>query len=328
MGEKGVHKAFGISAAVHLLAIAVIGHISVRALSTPRQPSHGPKFINVDLIDLPAKVAPKPTEAPKVSLPSPTPIRNFAARSVDESVPQGEAVRSETVAATRVQTQRPRQALSGSDSAGGKLDMGSTSSSGDLPGNWGGGKTPVGWVPDPADGSGKGSGHNPGVGTPEPVRSEEPNRAASQPPPRDPEPPKPAFVSVRVCSESGLLPGPYCKTIETRSFPEGRQPGRICDKCQPPHTSRLADRAEPQLVQDSRVSVPSSIPEGLTLRVEIQYTITAEGDVTDICIVKSSGYKALDSAIVTAASRMKYKPAVQDGIPRSVKRIRTYTINT
>jgi protein TonB len=76
------------------------------------------------------------------------------------------------------------------------------------------------------------------------------------------------------------------------------------------------------------VSIPSSIPEGLTLRVEIQYTVTADGDVTDITVVRSSGYKALDNAIVSAASRMKYKPAVQDGIPRSVKRVRTYTVNT
>ncbi|MGB9619719.1 MAG: TonB family protein, partial [Armatimonadota bacterium] len=201
---------------------------------------------------------------------------------------------------------------------------------GDLPGNWGGGKTPVGWVPDPDDGPGKGSGHGPGVGNPEPPKHADPGpgvRPAPAPPAPAP-PPAPAMVSVRVCSNSGLLPGPYCTEITTQSFVEGKQPTKICDKCQPPHKSRLADRAEPQLISDSRLTVPSSVPERLSLKVEIQYMVTADGDVTDVIVTRSSGYKALDRAVVSAASRMKYKPAVQDGVPRSVKRTRSYTINT
>jgi protein TonB len=62
--------------------------------------------------------------------------------------------------------------------------------------------------------------------------------------------------------------------------------------------------------------------------VVIEYTVAADGNVEDIKITKSSGYKALDRAVVDSASQLKYKPAIQDGVPRSVKKTRTYTINT
>jgi TonB family protein len=110
---------------------------------------------------------------------------------------------------------------------------------------------------------------------------------------------------------------------------EGKQPSRTCDKCQPEHKSRLADRTEPQLIRDpSEPSVPSSIPEGLTLRVEVQYTVTEDGDVTDVRIIKSSGYKALDHRVTQSVSGRKYKPAVQDGVARRVKVIQPYKFKT
>ena len=327
MGEKGLSWALGISVAIHVFALAIIGHGSARNLSVSSV-SYSPRFINVDLVDLENNNKPQPVKAPKLSLPFHKPVTSVGATAEASTL----GVRSNSGIAN---SQAPRvMARSGPGAGkqmvtgGGGLNIGSTSSAGDLPGNWGGGKTPVGWVPDPEEGPGQGSGHGPGTGSPEPVRREEKTTGPQNSPAPAPNPPQPATVNVRVCSHSGLLPGPYCRETQVRTFVEGRQPSRTCDSCQPPHTSRLADRAEPQLVRDSQVSIPSSIPEGLTLRVEIQYTVTADGDVTDITVVRSSGYKALDNAIVSAASRMKYKPAVQDGIPRSVKRVRTYTVNT
>ncbi len=325
MGDKALNRALGISAAIHLLVIAFIGHVSVRALSTPRHTPQRPRFIRVDLVDLPAKAAPKLTDAPRVSLPNPTSVRSSAVSAHAEHLSRQRAV---TPTSGNIGSRTSQRVSEPVETAGGKLNIGSTSASGDIPGNWSGGKTPVGWVPDPKEGIGQGSGHSPGVGTPEPPRREGPPQTGNSSPSPTPNPPRPEFVDVRVCSHSGLLPGPNCRATEVRTFAEERKPGRTCDLCQPPHTSRLADRAEPQLLQDYPVNVPSSIPEGLTLRVEIQYTVTEDGDVVDITVAKSSGYRVLDNAIVRAASRMKYKPAVQNGIPRSVKRIRAYTINT
>jgi len=208
--------------------------------------------------------------------------------------------------------------------------MGSTSPQGDIPGNLMGGHTPVGHVPGSDNGLGKGSGNSPGTGTSDPPKN------VGQGPGITPAPvpyvpkPVPRMLSVRVCDESGLLPGPYCKSTHTGSFLEGAQPTRTCDRCKAPEPfhSSVADRALPELSRDTRISVPSSIDEGLSLTVEIEYTVTADGDVTNIQVTRSSGIRALDRAIISAASGLKYKPAVQDNVPRGVKMTRTYKINT
>jgi TonB family protein len=70
------------------------------------------------------------------------------------------------------------------------------------------------------------------------------------------------------------------------------------------------------------------VDEGLSLSVQVEYTVTASGDVTGVQVTRSSGVNAVDKACVSAASGLKYKPAVQDGIARSVKMSRTYRINT
>lgn len=327
--EKTITWAFGISLAVHILTIGVIGRTSISSLSDSETP-RAPRFIRVELMNLPPE---HPDQTHKQHLVKP-PLSSYLRQAPvqSQSDPRNSFRHIHTPSrkdgfANVNRSENPT--VHTPSNPGGKLNIGSTSSAGDLPGDWRGGKTPVGWVPDPYDGPGQGSGHGPGVGSQEPPRREEPETKVHSPPVPPPEPPpKPPTVSVRVCSNSGLLPGPNCRDTEVRNFISGRQPNDVCNKCQPPHKSRLADRSEPQLIKDSRINIPSSVPEGLTLRVEIQYTVTADGDVTDVTVLKSSGYKALDNAVVSAAYQMKYKPAVQDGIPRSVKRIRTYTINT
>jgi TonB family protein len=62
------------------------------------------------------------------------------------------------------------------------------------------------------------------------------------------------------------------------------------------------------------------VEEGLSLTVVLEYTVTADGDVTGVQVSKSSGNRALDRAVSSAASSLKYKPAVQDGVSRAVRR--------
>ena len=126
-----------------------------------------------------------------------------------------------------------------------------------------------------------------------------------------------------------------CRVHTARALIQARssraQPTRTCDRCKAPepvYHSRVADRALPELSRDTRISVPSSIDEGLSFTVEIEYTVTADGNVTNVQVTRSSGIRALDRAIISAASGLKSKPAVQDNIPRSVKMTRTYKINT
>ncbi len=176
----------------------------------------------------------------------------------------------------------------------------------------------------PGDERGKGIGSGDGLGrsNPDPPKDayEGPNTNSS------PQPSTPASrkVQVRVCSNSGMLPGEYCNDVITKTFDDGEQPTRVCNKCKPPepvHVSRTAEQTRPVLIRDSRPSISVDEP----CSVQIQYTVTADGDVTDVQILKSSGNRNVDKAVVSAALKMKYKPATQDGVPRSVKMTRTYS---
>jgi TonB family protein len=126
-----------------------------------------------------------------------------------------------------------------------------------------------------------------------------------------------------------MLAGEHCTSTSAKTFIDGEEPGRACNRCKAPeHKSRLADQANPILVKDSSVSVPSSVDEGLSVTVKVEYTVTDDGAVTGVSVIQSSGIKALDKAVVSTTSRLRYKPAVQDGVARSVKMTRTYRFNT
>lgn len=337
-GDRVLTYAIAVSVVAHLAALGIIARSSASRLS-PVAVSRTPRYIKVDLIDLPKPQPPKPKPPPRYVVPdpprttpdrvvppppshvkipappSPKPHAVQPPRSVDESpapAPRPVAVRIRTSPGTP-------------GNPGGALNTGTPSAHGDLGGGWNTGRTPVGWVPGRDDGPGKGSGSGAGVGTPDP-----PKRADDGPGTRPaPAPPPPATVSVRVCSASRMRPGEHCKDTRSESFVEGHQPSRICDKCKAPeHKSVFADRAEPEIVKDPLPSIPSSVDEGLRVVVEVSYTVTAEGDVSDVEVKKSSGTKAVDRAVVDAARRLKYKPAVQNGVPRSVKRTRKYSVNT
>lgn len=190
------------------------------------------------------------------------------------------------------------------------------------------GNSGVGTVPGSDAGAGSGSGSGAGQGPPEPVKNPAVG-AGNDPTPVNPpvhvDPPEPKMVSVTVCAVSGMLPGPYCEKKVVRSFKEGSEPRAVCSECKAPFISKLADRSEPELVRDSQPKIPP-IDEPGDYIVRISYVVNKEGKVEDIEIVESSGISAIDKAVREAASKMQYKPAVQNGEPRSVRVTRKYRI--
>jgi|GEM_PF-648671 len=345
-GDRTLAYAVVISLVVHFVAVGMIARGYAYNKHSSAVVRQLPKYIKIDLVDFTSRhsnnhTIARPIEKQILRIVTP----QLANQSVNVSaLPHSRIITpdSSKLSSTDL-AQLPRKSLTAAlpirdsraksdirvhtpGNPGGKLNVGTPSPSGDLPGNWSGGSTPVGWVPGNDQESGKGSGSGMGVGSPEPPKQAD-RGSGTRPAPTPTS--APIKITVRICSISGLRAGEYCNNTRNESFLEGQAPSRICDRCKgPEHNSRLADRANPELIRDSRPTIPSSIPEGLSLTVVIEYTVAADGNVEDIKITKSSGYKALDRAVVDSASQLKYKPAIQDGVPRSVKKTRTYTINT
>lgn len=57
--------------------------------------------------------------------------------------------------------------------------------------------------------------------------------------------------------------------------------------------------------------------------VTVQATITPEGDVTDIVVVRS--IRLLDEAAVAAVRQWKFEPATENGVPIAVEATLTVT---
>jgi TonB family protein len=133
-------------------------------------------------------------------------------------------------------------------------------------------------------------------------------------------------VDVKVCAESGMLPGPNCERIVTKSFRPGRQPDAVCNVCKPKHVSTLADRSVPELLSGRRApKYPASARDnGIEGSVTVEYTINTEGSVVGVRVTSSSGNSDLDRAAVDAIQSRKYKPAVQAGIPRDYRKRETF----
>lgn len=119
-----------------------------------------------------------------------------------------------------------------------------------------------------------------------------------------------------------MLAGEYCRNKREATFTEGDEPRHTCDRCKAPepvHVNKIADRANPTLTHDVRPRIPDSIEEGLSLQTEIEYYVDADGSVSGVRVVRSSGNRDWDRAVTSAASQWRYNPAVQDGVPRRVK---------
>lgn len=332
------------SLVLHLLGLGIIARTYAARMASP-EAVRASRYIKVDLVDLPEdRPAARKSAAPRYTPPDrPLPVRpNVPVQSLRGFTPprtspvphrpMPSASQARPSAPPRAQGDNPEpiRTVRVPGNPGGRLNTGTPSAHGDLGGSWTGGRTPVGWVSGDDSGRGKGSGSGIGVGAPDPPKHVDDGPGTRPAPPPLPAPPPPT-VSVRVCVVSGDLPNDHCRNTRTETFVEGRQPSSRCARCkapEPEHKSRLADRSEPELIRDSRPKIPDSVEEGLSVTVKVEYTITEDGDVTGVRVIRSSGSKVIDRAVVESASRLKYRPAVQDGVPRSVPRNRTYSINT
>ena len=316
MRDKVLAYALAVSIGVHILILCVVGKTSAaRPIEVDAL-----KLVRVDVIKTPDE----PRPVPEVSKPAPPPPQ---LEKEHASVPPPERI--PVAPPKRVQRDKPQvpprtqqtpQPVSTKlpGNPGGPLDLGSGSSHGqDLGGS---GQTPVGWVPGPSNGTGIGSGKGPGVGKPEPVPG------AVEGPGKEPAPPPPPDVDVRVCTESGMLPGPNCEHTTTGSFRPGHQPDAVCNVCKPKHVNTLADRSVPELISGRRApKYPDSARDkGAEGSVTVEYTINTEGNVVGIKVASSSGSSDLDRAAVSAVESRKYKPAVQAGIPRNYRKRETF----
>lgn len=323
MRDKFLTYALVVSIVVHLVLLGLVGKTSAAKPIAVDQL----KIVNVDLVKTPDQVSinqdvqdqpkaePIPTnsEAPFVppvskmvsaaEMRTSQPFRVVNNRVVPYLPSHNADQHSRTMMAKLPGD--PGGALRGVSSPNGQ-DLGRVSS----------GSTPVGWVPGSDNGKGVGSGSGEGVGRPEPVEDAHPG-PGTEPAPE----PRINYVKVTICSASGMIAGQYCDNKDSKTFAEGDEPQRVCTSCkapEPKYVSRLADRSEPQLVKDCDIKLPD-LDESGDFEVRVRWTVDTDGNVTDVEVVDSSGNKAIDRAVCNAVSKRKYKPAVQDGEPRSVK---------
>ncbi|HUT75098.1 MAG TPA: energy transducer TonB [Armatimonadota bacterium] len=94
------------------------------------------------------------------------------------------------------------------------------------------------------------------------------------------------------------------------------------------HVSRLADRTLPALVRRVNPLYPVAAQvEGVQGSVKLRVTVTKEGKVSAVKVVTSSGDARLDGAAISAVKQWRYRPAVQDGMPREVATYATLTFS-
>jgi TonB family protein len=338
MRNKLLTYALVASIAAHFVILGVVGRTSA-AKPIEIEPL---RLVKVDLVKTPEDAAinqdkpdaPKPkveeSESPPEAPYVPPPTKMVVDKNPPKPTPQPY---KKPVTSQPHHPQDHRPANSGQTSVSTKLpgNPGSSLSGIGAPngqdlGNTGEGHTPVGWVPGTGQSSGTGSGEGEGVGTPKPPKNAVPGPGHEPAPEPVAPPPAPRYVTVTVCAESGMLPCTHCQKKESKSFRDGTEPSRQCTECKAPHINRQADRAEPELAKDCQPNIPD-LDEPGDYSVKVRYTVNEDGSVSDVEIVKSSGVKAIDRAIVEAAKKMRYKPAVQDGQARSVKANRTYKVS-
>lgn len=339
MHNKLFIYAIAASIAVHLVLLGIFGKTSTAKPIVADQL----KIVRVNLVKTPDEVTVRPPEQappkPRAESARPnTPNIQIPSKAVaydNRPKPQpGKPYKPVQVQHQHkpANTHKNTDKSSGTRSAGdpGGPLAGITAPNGEDLGYVPEGKTPVGWVPGSDHGRGKGSGSGAGVGRPDPDPDAKPGPGLTPAPDPSPPPPppQPKIVNVTVCAVSGMLPGQHCNRKDTRSYREGSEPGRRCSICKAPepmHVNKLADRAEPELIKDSEPRIPE-IDEPGDYSVIISYTVNTDGSVSGITVVESSGIRAIDNAIKAAASKMRYKPAVQNGQPRSVKVRRKYRV--
>lgn len=330
MRDKLLTYALVASIGVHLIILGLVGKTSAAKPIEVEQL----KIVRVDLVKTPDDVSirqdkaqsPKPVEESPPEAPYVPPPQKMV---TDKNPPKPKPVSPKPISnpLKSLSTQPVgRASASPAGDPGGALS-GITTPNGEDLGQASNGNTPSGWVPGPDNGLGLGSGSGQGVGNPVPDADVRPGNSLTPGSGIEP-PPSPKMVSVTICSISGMLPGKYCDKTDRLSFKDGSEPSRKCDICkapEPKHVSTLADRVEPEIAKDSKPTIPD-IDEPGDYVIKIRYTVNKDGSVSDIEITQSSGIKAIDKAIIAAASKIRYNPAIQNGEPRSVTVKRTYKV--
>lgn len=333
MRDRLLAYALALSVGIHIVLLLVVGRNASLSTVQPNEPH----VIQVDMAKLGDEPRPK-VRTPKVEAAKPKPVvkhtvvesprQNHAPSPILPKrtnfvapVPPVRSVSSQSHVVSPVYSTKPVKTASSrpSGNPGGALNMGSASARGTNLGT--SGRTHVGWVASNY-GSGEGSGHGAGRGRPEPVAKaqEGPSQVAAPPPP------PPADVDVRVCAESGMLPGSHCEHTTVKSYRPGHEPTSVCNECRPKHVSTLADRSKPELVSGPKQPrYPRSARDaGAQGSVTVEYTINTDGDVTNAKVSSSSGNSDLDRAAVDTVEGRKYKPAVQAGIARNFRKRETF----
>ena len=126
-----------------------------------------------------------------------------------------------------------------------------------------------------------------------------------EPPPPPPElkaPPPPFVPPPDIVIQ---MDAPATNTITTQS-----------ERKTPPPISSPASIGRPHVCLQNYPAISVRLGEQGT--TTLGFTITAEGRVTDVRVVNSSGSDRLDRAAVDCASRWRYKAAVESGRPVAV----------
>ncbi len=82
--------------------------------------------------------------------------------------------------------------------------------------------------------------------------------------------------------------------------------------------SVVSSTALPQLIKRVEPEYPEEAKrKGWQGKVFLRALVDTNGKVTDVEIMRSSGYPCLDSAAIEAAKKFEFKPAVEDGVKKA-----------
>ncbi|MDE2164148.1 MAG: TonB family protein [Alphaproteobacteria bacterium] len=129
-----------------------------------------------------------------------------------------------------------------------------------------------------------------------------PDKTPPPPPPDMKQPPPPYVPPPDIVIQTEAAPS---NTITTQS-----------KVATPPPISSPASIGRPHVCMQDYPAISQRLgEEGTTL---LAFHITAQGDVTNVTVAKSSGSERLDNAAVNCASNWRYRPAVEAGHPVEV----------
>lgn len=131
---------------------------------------------------------------------------------------------------------------------------------------------------------------------------------ASLPPPPPPAPPPPRPVAPPAPPIRGETPSDLTPTMPQATLPSARGGGEAEGAVVPARPNPGAANAPPEYPYASRIRNEQG-------RVTLRLDVDALGSVTDVRVLTSSGYPALDQAAIQAVRLWRFEPALRDGQP-------------